>query len=490
MNTADARLPENTSQNASVLVDTGIGVHAVGCPTVTVLPPAPTLFAIMGPSAILLATSVGSGEFIVFPAFIQQHGLSLLWAALIGFVTQFIINMEIARYTLASGETILTGFARLNQRWVWPLLVMNIVPWIWPGWVTGSSRCLSYLFGLTPAGEVITSIGLLLAIGLVLTLGPVVYRSVLRVQTVFVIIIFVGMIVIGAMTVRGDAIAEAGRGIANVGNFPADLNWPLFMTAFAFAGAGGTLNLAQSYYIRDKQLGMARGLSRLYSPLTGKRFEGRVDVAGQSFVVDSDSLPVWRRWWKLCNAEHFLVFLLPGVLSVVILSMIAYSIIPSGSAFKDMDFVKFIGDSLGERFGGWARVLYLVMGIAILLSTAVGILDTTGRISADVIKSHVAPIRERASVRPGMVYACFVWLQIVFGVIVLAMGVRQPLLLITISGTLNGFVMAAYCAILLFMNGRILNRAISISWWRFVGLLWAVGFYGYFSWFSLRSLLA
>ena len=35
-----------------------------------------------------------------------------LWAAIVGVVTQFFINMEIERYTLATGETALTGFSR------------------------------------------------------------------------------------------------------------------------------------------------------------------------------------------------------------------------------------------------------------------------------------------------------------------------------------------------------------------------------------------
>ena len=35
-----------------------------------------------------------------------------LWAAVLGVVNQFFINMEIERYTLATGETALTGFSR------------------------------------------------------------------------------------------------------------------------------------------------------------------------------------------------------------------------------------------------------------------------------------------------------------------------------------------------------------------------------------------
>ena len=47
----------------------------------------------LGPSIILLGTSVGSGEFLIFPAFVQQYGLLLIWAAFVGFITQFVINI-------------------------------------------------------------------------------------------------------------------------------------------------------------------------------------------------------------------------------------------------------------------------------------------------------------------------------------------------------------------------------------------------------------
>ena len=40
-----------------------------------------------------------------------------LWAAVVGVVTQFFINMEIERYTLATGEAALTGFSRYWRHW-------------------------------------------------------------------------------------------------------------------------------------------------------------------------------------------------------------------------------------------------------------------------------------------------------------------------------------------------------------------------------------
>ena len=66
------------------------------------LPQAPPLRRIVGPSVILVGVGIASGEYILFPYVASQVGLTFLWAAVVGLLTQFFINMEIERYTLAS----------------------------------------------------------------------------------------------------------------------------------------------------------------------------------------------------------------------------------------------------------------------------------------------------------------------------------------------------------------------------------------------------
>jgi hypothetical protein len=54
------------------------------------------------------------------------------------------------------------------------------------------------------------------------------------------------------------------------GQFPGELEDALILGAFAFAGAGGTNNLVQSNWIRDKGFGMGRHAPRIVSPITGE----------------------------------------------------------------------------------------------------------------------------------------------------------------------------------------------------------------------------
>ena len=103
---------------------------------------------VLGPSVLLLAGAIGSGEYVLWPYITSQVGL-LVWLVLVGVGTQYFLNMEIERYTLATGETAVTGFTRLWKPWGALFIVMTIVPWAWPGWATGGTTTLSFAMGFT-----------------------------------------------------------------------------------------------------------------------------------------------------------------------------------------------------------------------------------------------------------------------------------------------------------------------------------------------------
>ncbi|MFM7920115.1 MAG: hypothetical protein ACKPJJ_07820, partial [Planctomycetaceae bacterium] len=68
----------------------------------------------IGPGAILLAGSIGGGEWIVGPLTTVRYGTGILWVATLGIFLQMIFNLEAIRYTLYTGEPILTGIMRLR----------------------------------------------------------------------------------------------------------------------------------------------------------------------------------------------------------------------------------------------------------------------------------------------------------------------------------------------------------------------------------------
>lgn len=60
-----------------------------------------------------MAPASGSGEFVLWPFITYKFGFVVFWACMVGVTTQCFLNMEIERWTLATGETAVTGFCRL-----------------------------------------------------------------------------------------------------------------------------------------------------------------------------------------------------------------------------------------------------------------------------------------------------------------------------------------------------------------------------------------
>jgi hypothetical protein len=65
----------------------------------------------------------------------------------IGVLMQYFINMEVERYTLATGETTVAGFIRMWKPLGLVMCACAIVPNMWPAWATSSSTVLTFLTG-------------------------------------------------------------------------------------------------------------------------------------------------------------------------------------------------------------------------------------------------------------------------------------------------------------------------------------------------------
>ena len=59
-------------------------------------PPSST-WKITGPGIVAAGVGLASGEFILYPYIASQVGLVFVWAAAVGLITQYFINMEIER---------------------------------------------------------------------------------------------------------------------------------------------------------------------------------------------------------------------------------------------------------------------------------------------------------------------------------------------------------------------------------------------------------
>jgi len=442
-------------------------------PEVRELPDPPGHWArLIGPGVIAAGVGLASGEFILYPYIASQVGLVFVWAALVGLVTQFFINMEIERYTLATGETALTGFSRYWRHWGLFFALMTYFANLWPGWVTSSATLVTYLWG-GDANAI--AIGMLVGIGAILTLAPVVYVALERAEMLKVAAVLLLVVVAALFAITADAWSDLPT-VATEASIPAaELGWATLLGALAFAGAGGGQNLVQSNWIRDKRFGMGAYVPRIESPVTGE--PQAAPSAGVVFEPTEENLARWRSWWRFANREQLSTFVLITFVSIVFTSLLAYSTVFGREGLPDdIAFLEVEGEVLQRTVGDWFGPFFWLIGALALFLAALGIVDYTSRLAADVIKTSYLKGGNESRI-----YFWLVWGLVAIGIGVLLAGFDQPLALIIISAVTGGVMMFVYSALLALINRRLLPEPIRVRGGRLVALGWAFALFGVLS---------
>lgn len=442
------------------------------------MPSPPSFRRLLGPSFILLSLGLGSGELILWPYLTANFGMGIIWGAILGVTFQFFMNMEIERYSLVHGESIFVGFARrIKFAPAW-FIVSTFAGFGWPGIIGSSAYLVSHVVGI---GDYhILAILFLILIGVILTVGSVLYQTVERI-TFWIILIAIPFIFIVALLVSGrnDWLALM-RGVVGIGDgyklLPVGIPIASFLAAFAFSGAGGNLNLAQSFYIKEKGYGMGKFSGRITSVLTGKVEAIRLE--GSKFRMTVSNLKKFRMWWRLVNTEHFLVFWVGGVATILLLALLSYSLVFGKVAPQQgINFVIFEAGEIGRRVFPVAGIFFLGVAGILLFSTQMTVMDATSRIMSEnllIIKHGSWKTKHLPRI-----YYTFLWAQIFFGVIVFLGRFGEPLFLLTLSALVNAFAMFIHIGLTLFLNTRYLSKEVRPSFVRIVVLFVAFLFFGY-----------
>jgi hypothetical protein len=437
-------------------------------------PPA-SIWRIVGPGIVGAGVGLASGEFILWPYISSQVGLVFLWGALVGVIVQWFLNMEIERYTLATGETALTGFSRYWRHWGLFFAILIYFANLWPGWATSSATLTTFLVG--GGDPVPIAIAILLLVGLSLTLAPVVYDALERVIFLKVAVIAIFFIVAAFAVITADAVKELSNTVTSFGQFPGELDFAVLLGAIAFAGAGGGQNLCQSNWIRDKRYGMGQYVPRLVSPITGHD----EPAAGTGYVFEPTerNLQRWKAWWRFANIEQLSTFVVITVVTIAFTSMLAYStVFGQPDLPDDITFLEVEGNRLNDLVGSWMGPLFWGIGAFALLAASMGIVDYTSRVAADILKVNYL---RRSTVSESRLYFALVWGLVLIGCAILLVGIDQPLLLLVISACVGGVMMFVYSILLLVMNRRSLPEPLRVRSYRVAALVFSACFFGVLS---------
>ena len=322
-------------------------------------------------------------------------------------------------------------------------------------------------------------IGMLVVLGGIYSLGRVVYVTQERVQK--------AIILLGVPLVVGLAIWLAGRadwaalaaGVVNIGWLPKGIPLATFLAALVYSGAGGNLNLAQSLYVKEKGYGMGKHSGHITNILAGR--EEEVKLTGEVFAQTDENIGRFKTWWRRINLEHGMVFWVTGVVTMLLLMLLAYATVHGHPEVGTS--VKFI--LLEAKTMGSLGVAFLVAVALMLFGTQFAVYGSNARMAAEnLVLVHSSWFRVRSI---GKYFYGFLWLQILAGVLVLGAGFIEPLALVVTGAVLNAVAMCVYAGLILGLNLS-LPKALRPSWWRvtIVGLAGAL--YGGFAVFTIWNI--
>ncbi len=464
--------------------------------TADLTPPPPYSFRnalkVIGPGAIMAATSIGGGEWLVGPAAAVKYSSQIFLIATIAIVLQVIFNLEAIRYTLYPGEPIIAGIMRLKpgpRVWAVFYSLLGFFQLGWPA-LAGSAAAtlLGAWIGRMPGAadqetHAWVSTGLILSVVLVLSFGGTIERMLERFAWIMLGVVFTFLIVVNVAFVPAHHWLTTLVGFFSFAGLPHPIDWALIAALAATAGSGGLGNLTITNWIRDKGFGMGSHVGAIPSAVGGHAVQ--LSPVGTVFPATPSNIARWREWWRYVHIDQIWVWGLFCFLGMFLNVNLATAIVPRGTDMQGLAAGAYQAEYLSKIWPGF-WFLTLFNGFWILFKTQLGNTDVLVRTSADALFMAHPRLQRGVGIRAvyyGILAAFTVW-----GV--LAVRSASPFQLFKVLANVAGLVLVIAGLQIFFVNRRFLPRALRPALWREALLLACVAFYAFFSWFGMRAVFA
>ncbi len=321
----------------------------------------------LGPGLIVSGSIVGSGELIATTTLGAQVGFAALWMILMSCVIKVVVQEELGRYCISSGETTFQALDRVpGPRWrvswvVWSWMLMLVGVTFQQGGILGGVAQVFHIAFPQLNQTAWTLIAAILAVALLLR-GY--YSHIERTSTLLVSsfsFITVACAVALFWTPYGaslDDIVEGFRFQLPEGGLA------VAFAAFGITGVGATELVYYPYWCLEK--GYAR------------------------FVGASDGSDAWRvralGWTRVMQVDvmvSMVVYTLATVAFYVLGAGVLHQAqrVPSG-----YDMIRTLSEIYTQTLGNWAFFLFLLGAFFVLFSTTFAATASTSRVLADFLE--------------------------------------------------------------------------------------------------------
>jgi Mn2+/Fe2+ NRAMP family transporter len=444
------------------------------------------ILLVVGPGAIALSLSLGGGEWLLGPAVTLKYSVALLWITLVAVSLQAILNMEFARYTLATGEPIFTGFMRTKpgpKLWGPFYVLLGVFNVAWPAWATASAAALFAAFaGRLPAGSAdartisLTGMGLFLLAILIVMFGGRIERTLEVLSTVIVLFIIGYLLVVCLYVASPELWGRTAAGFFRFGYFPKGeegVRWELIVAFAAFSGAGGLGNCWITNWLRDKGFGMGATVGFIPGIIAGKKIN--LPEVGNTFPATAENLSRWKVWWRYLIVDQGFIFGVGCLVGMFLPVLAANAIIPHGEDITGLAAGSYQARHLAELGGPALWFLTLFVGFWILFSTQLALVDGFSRTVTDILWTASPPVRRFRGGDVRYVYYGTLILFAVWGSF--ALWLARPFWIVVIGANIGALIFVIAGVHVLFVNHRFLPKEIRPPLWRKVAVSLCVLFY-------------
>jgi manganese transport protein len=362
----------------------------------------------LGPGMILVGSVVGSGEIMLTTSLGSIVGFSMLWFVLLSCWSKNIVQAELARYSVSSGEPFLHAFNRLpgklpgfrGKKVSWYIYFWLL--WIIPGQLIGGG-----IYG--GAGQAIHSVFpfmgsqwwtiVLAAMASVIILTGT-YKSLERLMTVLVVT-FTFITIACAVLLQLTEYA---------------ITWDEVRNGFSFAFPAGAMLAALAMY---GGTGVGTGEQIVYTYWCVEKGYAR-------FTGPKDGSDAWVRrakgWIKVMQTDVLLTLLL------LTCATIPFYMLGAGVLFRQnvqpdgLETISVLSNMYTTTLGDWAYWLFIAGAFSVLYSTSVSGLGGGARSFADGMAvlglierndyaTRVKILRYWAVISPAMTSAAYFYFQ-------------------------------------------------------------------------------
>jgi hypothetical protein len=443
-------------------------------------PPPKTFRSFMqwaGPAVVLGALSVGGFEAYQAGYVAANKWTGIYWVYVVSCFFQLLLNNEIARYTIATGETALQGFTRLRPAkfWGWATALFCILQQGWPAWIGGAAAGVAALFGIVQWQWV----GMV-ALGLVFFVfagSKRVYDTLEKIMYACFVVATAGLAFLTVFMTNWQAVATVSWGWVAVGTIPAGIT----LTAigpFLNQPAGGFWNFWHTYWVREKGMGMAS----YFGHVTGFTAPAEeIRRTGYMFDTDNPGQVERFRGWLWMNTTTLAVFfiILGGILFTYFASLAGYSAatiynmqVPSG-----IKIATILAEIFKAAFGQFGFILFIVVLIFALFDSQFSVYDGIARMFADVVA-----VETNATDRRPYRFWYFLMMAFLCAVGMITVWMRTPYILWVIINWAGVAVHAALTLGVTYLNFKLLPGPIKPKMWIIVcNVAWAIALFIYFA---------